>query len=119
MAIEHRVVAILACNDLAQSRDFYERLGFAMVSDYGNYQILDDGLGWGLHLRAAEPGSVNPKHNPAGLYIYVEDVDAVADRVRDSIIETGAPCVKPWGTYEFAVSDPDGALVRVGRRLST
>ena len=36
-------------------------------------------------------------------------------RVRDLIIEPGAPHLKPWGLYEFAVSDPDGTLVRVGR----
>jgi hypothetical protein len=42
-------------------------------------------------------------------------VDAIADRVRDLIIEPGAPHLKPWGMYEFAVSDPDGTLVRVGR----
>jgi hypothetical protein len=23
---------------------------------------------------------------------------------------------KPWGMYEFTLSDPDGTLVRVGRR---
>ncbi len=55
--------------------------------------------------------------NPFGLYLYVEDVDAAADRVRELIIEKGAPHRKPWGTYEFAVSDPSGTLVRVGRVL--
>ena len=25
-----------------------------------------------------------------------------------------SPRAQPWGMYEFAVSDPDGALVRVG-----
>jgi uncharacterized glyoxalase superfamily protein PhnB len=56
--------------------------------------------------------------NPFGLYLYVEDVDAVADRVRDRIIERGAPNAKPWGTYEFAVSDPTGVLVRIGRIIA-
>jgi hypothetical protein len=31
------------------------------------------------------------------------------------IVEDGAPHRKPWGTYEFAVGDPDGVLVRIGR----
>ena len=59
-----------------------------------------------------------PKHiedNPFGLYLYVDDVDAMAGRVSDLIIEAGDPRAKPWGTYEFAVSDPSGLLVRVGR----
>ena len=51
-----------------------------------------------------------------GLYLYVEDVDAAAERVRELIIGAG-PEMKPWGTYEFAVSDPNGALVRIGRAV--
>ena len=114
MTIEHHGAAILPCNDLAASQAFYERLGFALSGDHGHYRILADGRGWHLHLQSVEPGWVNPAHNPFGLYLYVEDVDDVADRVRDIIIEKGAPHVKPWGMYEFAVSDPDGVLVRVG-----
>jgi hypothetical protein len=37
--------------------------------------------------------------------------------VRDLIIEKGPPHMKPWGTYEFAVSDPSGTLVRIGRAV--
>jgi len=112
---QHHVAAILPCNDLDASQAFYERLGFAVVSDHGHYRILADGRGWHLHLNAVDCGWLAPPDNPFGVYLYAEDVDAVADRVRDLIIEHGAPHLKPWGTYEFAVSDPDGALVRVGR----
>ncbi len=118
MTIEHMLVTILPCNDLAASQAFYEWLGFALTGNYSGYRILEDGRGWHLHLRAAEPGWVVPGRNPAGIYLYAEDVDAVADRVRDIIIEEGAPKLKPWGMYEFAVSDPDGVLVRVGRPTS-
>ena len=118
MSAGHRVAAILPCNDLAASRAFYERLGFALAGDHGDYLILDDGRGWHLHLRAAEPGWVIPERNANGLYLYAENVDAVAERVRDLIIDKGAPNVKPWGMYEFAVADPDGVLVRIGRPAS-
>lgn len=115
MTIAHRATAILPCNDLVRSTAFYERLGFALTSDHGHYRILSDGKGWDLHLRAEDMAALQAPLNPFGLYLYAEDVDAVADRVRELIIEHGAPHVKPWGMYEFAVSDPDGALVRVGR----
>ena len=42
-------------------------------------------------------------------------MDSIAERVRELIIEPGTPHAKPWGTYEFAVSDPSGLLVRIGR----
>lgn len=115
MTDTHRVTAIVASRNLKASEAFYGRLGFAVTSDHGHYLILADGHGWHLHITHAPgwPGKV--EDNPFGLYLYVDDVDAVADRVRDLIIEPGTPHLKPWGTYEFAVSDPDGTLVRVGR----
>jgi len=112
---DHRVTAILPCNDLDASVAFYTLLGFTLESDWGDYRILADGKGWHLHLRAEDMSKLQAPYNPFGLYLYVDDVDAVAGRVRDAIIEPGAPHLKPWGTYEFAVSDPDGVLVRIGR----
>jgi len=115
MSDTHRVAAILPSGDLEASTAFYRRLGFELVSDHGHYRILADGKGWDLHLNRVDGWPVRVEDNPFGLYLYVDDVDAVAERVRDIIIEAGAPHLKPWGTYEFAVSDPDGTLVRVGR----
>lgn len=111
---EHRATAIVPCRDLRVSEAFYARLGFKVTSDHGNYLILTDGNGWHLHLTEARwPGRV--EDNPSGLYLYADDVDGIADRVRDLILMPGAPELKPWGTYEFAVSDPDGTLVRIGQ----
>lgn len=115
MTEDHRTVAIVPSSDLDASEAFYRRLGFEVASDYGDYRILADGKGWHLHLNRVEgwPGRV--EDNPLGLYLYVDDVDAVAEGVRELIIEPGTPHRKPWGTYEFAVSDPSGTLVRIGR----
>jgi catechol 2,3-dioxygenase-like lactoylglutathione lyase family enzyme len=112
---QHHIAAILPCADLARSRAFYERLGLSVVSDHGHYLLMSDGKGWHLHLRAEDMAALQAPHNPFGLYIYVDDVDGVADRMRELIIEPGTPHLRPWGTYEFAVSDPDGVLVRIGR----
>jgi catechol 2,3-dioxygenase-like lactoylglutathione lyase family enzyme len=117
MTDTHHAVAIVPASDMAASQAFYERLGFKVVSDYNHYRILADGNGWHLHLNRVEGWPGNVEDNPLGIYLYAEDVDAVADRVRDLIIEPGAPHNKPWGTYEFAVSDPNGTLVRIGKIL--
>jgi catechol 2,3-dioxygenase-like lactoylglutathione lyase family enzyme len=111
----HRTAAIVPCGDLDASEAFYRRLGFETVSDYGDYRILADGKGWHLHLNRVDGWPANIEDNPFGLYLYVDDVDAIADRVRDLIVEPGTPARKPWGTYEFAISDPSGTLVRIGR----
>ena len=58
-------------------------------------------------------------YNPMGLFVYVEDVDAVARTVGlDAIIGKKGPSLKPWGVYEFAMNDPDQTLVRIGRRVA-
>jgi hypothetical protein len=54
--------------------------------------------------------------NPFGLYLYVEDVDGVAAGVKDLWLGQRGPEHKAWGMYEFALSDPDETLVRIGWR---
>jgi hypothetical protein len=46
------------------------------------------------------------------LYLYSEEVDELAER----FATRAEP--KPWGVREFAISDPDGTLVRVGWPMS-
>jgi catechol 2,3-dioxygenase-like lactoylglutathione lyase family enzyme len=106
----HCAVAIVPCSDLQVSQAFYERLGFTATSIYDahGYQILHDAKGASLHLTRVEPGYVDPKRNAHGIYFYSEDVQTLAARV-------GCRAqAKPWGVVEFAISDPDGTLVRIG-----
>ena len=117
MSDDHHVMPILPCNDIDKTQAFYERLGFAVVGGDSGFRILSDGRSWRIALRHAEHGWVIPDRNSHGIFLRTDDVDAVADRVRDIIVEKGAPHAKPWGTYEFAVGDPDGVLVRIGRPL--
>jgi len=118
MTGQHRIAAIVPCRDLEASTAFYRRLGLEMVSDHGSYRILSDGRGWDLHLNLTPGWPARVEDNPLGLYLYVEDVDAVAERVRELIVNEGRPRPKAWGTYEFAVGDPDGTLVRIGRVIT-
>jgi catechol 2,3-dioxygenase-like lactoylglutathione lyase family enzyme len=111
------VVAILPCNDLDASERFYGRLGFTRMErppeEAATYRILSNGKGQ-LHLTAAVEGWLVPGKNPFGLYFYLEDVDAWARVFRDELLGRKGPEDKPWGMYEFALSDPDETLVRVG-----
>ncbi len=112
-----RVVAVVPCNDLAASREFYTLLGFAAESSYAGYAILSDGLGGDLHLTKAPDGWLIPGKSPFGIYIYADDVQGLAARLGDRLLQP--PKLQPWGTFEFAISDPDGNLVPVGRRVSS
>jgi len=110
---------IVPCNDLDASEAFWNRLGFFQdpesKDDDGEYRILGDGHGAWVHLNPAVEGWVVPGRNPFGVYLYTPDVDGVAARVRDDILSPSKAAEhQEWGMYEFALSDPDGVLVRVG-----
>ena len=103
------LIAIVPCNDLDASEAFYVRLGFRRNdSDDGGYRILAHPGGGEVHLTPAVEGWVVPGRNPFGVYFYTEEVDGLALRLG------GVAQDKPWGLYEFALSDSDGTLVRIG-----
>lgn len=114
MTQSHGLTAILPCNDLDASEAFYRRLGFVRENAYDDYRILTDGRGGHLHLTRAVADWLVPGRNPFGLYLYARDVDALAARFVGEVLEKAGPEDKPWGMYEFALSDPDETLVRVG-----
>ncbi|MGZ8999208.1 MAG: VOC family protein [Allosphingosinicella sp.] len=93
---QHQASPILPSNDIDVTQAFYERLGFAVSGGDQAFRIMSDGRGWQIALRPAEPGWVIPDRNSHGVFLYCDDVDAIADRVRDIIIEKGAPHRKPW-----------------------
>jgi catechol 2,3-dioxygenase-like lactoylglutathione lyase family enzyme len=108
------MTAILPCNDLDASEAFYKRLGFKQLQPDADYRILCDGKGAHLHLCQAVEGWLIPGRNPFGLYLATEHVDQLAAQFIGETIEPNGPEHKPWGTYEFSLSDPDETLVRVG-----
>lgn len=115
MPREPGLTAILPCNDLDASEAFYRRLGFTRLDrDDSEYRILSDGKRGHLHLTKAVEGWLIRGKNPFGLYLYCEDVDALAAEFRGQTLEPHGPEHKPWGMYEFSLSDPDETLVRVG-----
>jgi catechol 2,3-dioxygenase-like lactoylglutathione lyase family enzyme len=121
MSATHRLTAILPCNDLDASEAFYHRLGFTRPDadrpppgSEDTYRMLADGKGGYLHLTDAVEGWLVPGRNPFGLYLYVENVDALAAEFLGETVEPEGPESKPWGMYEFSLSDPDQTLVRVG-----
>ena len=111
----HSLTAILPVNDMAAARAFFERLGFCDGEGDDQYYMMRDGKGGHIHLNPVVPGWLKPGSNPFGLYLYVEDVDAMAAKFAGEILgKVPAPEDKPWGMYEFAVNGPDETLVRIG-----
>lgn len=112
MSFQPAVVAILPCNDLDTSEAFYAKLGFSRRQGDSNYRVLVNRHGCMVHLTRAVKDWLVPGRNPFAIYLYCEEVDDLA-RNFDGLIRV-PPEDKPWGMYEFALSDPDQTLVRVG-----
>jgi|SRR5579862_2717873 len=104
----HAATAILPCNDLDASEAFYKKLGFARQGWDDEYRILVDGRGGEIHLQKAVEGWLIPGRNPFGLYVSTEKVEELAAVFNKKAEDT------PWGMREFALSDPDETLVRIG-----
>jgi catechol 2,3-dioxygenase-like lactoylglutathione lyase family enzyme len=76
------------CNDLDASEAFYARLGFHRSDE-------------------ARPADGSPD-------AYRILHDRLAAILKRDIIDVDGPSDKPRSMYEFAVSDPDSTLVRIG-----
>ena len=115
-----RVAPILPARDFERTARFYERLGFAVVSQYhppDAYLILRRG---DVELHFFPHFDLDPASSYAGCYIRVGDVESWFETARRmDLPASGIPRLvplqdRPWGMREFAVIDPDGSLLRVG-----
>jgi catechol 2,3-dioxygenase-like lactoylglutathione lyase family enzyme len=117
-------IPILPARDLAETRAFYERLGFETVGwwpdTFGGYAVLTRG---GLEMHFFHHAELAPLANYAQCYWRVDDVDTLyRDLGAAGVVEAGvprrtAPADRPWGMRELALVDPNGNLVRVGQPL--
>ena len=117
MPEKRRVVAVIPYNDREATEAFYRLLGFRRDphgEDHGDYVLLADEGGAEIHLTKAPEGWLISGKSPFGLYFYAENVEELATRFQGKLLHP--PRLQPWGMFEFAVSDPDENLVRVGRR---
>jgi len=117
--IEALSAVTLAVSDMVRSEAFYRALGFDAVyggpdSDFVSFRA---GSGY-VNLQ------VDPSHAPlTGIWgrviVWVDDVDAMYDRV---VAAGGTPTAPPrdaaWGERYFHVTDPDGHELSFARRLA-
>ena len=118
-------IPILPARDLAETRAFYERIGFETLGwwpdEFGSYAILTRS-GIEMHF-FRDPELKPPKY--AHCYWRVDNVDAIYREIRAAgVPEAGTPRAtepedEPWGMREFILTDPNGNLVRIGQGIGT
>ena len=116
-AVLESIAAIVPVRDMGLSVAFYERLGFVS-------RPYEDGSAYVFMARDGGEFHLNLLRAPAwtftsgGVYFYVSDVDIFYDEAIAAGVKTlDAPEDKPWRMREFAMSDPDGTLLRFGERI--
>jgi catechol 2,3-dioxygenase-like lactoylglutathione lyase family enzyme len=123
------VLVVLACDDVARSKAFYEAVfGWRVIVDLAVYVELEvpTGLRVGLYARtgfASNTGEAPAGRPPTGttaceLYLRVDDPEAALERLAAAgarLLSRVAPRV--WGDEAGYAADLDGNVVAVSRPL--
>ena len=107
------VTPILPVRVMSEAISFYETVGFEVETYEGGFAFVryGDASVFDLDLNEA----IDPETNGAGCYI----ISADADEWHARLAAAGLPVTPiddmPWGMREFALTDPSGNRLRIGR----
>lgn len=108
----------LPMRDKAATIDYYNgKLGFSVLSDYGDYLILEKDQ---IELHFFSFPRLDPATNYGQVYIRCSDIDIFYQRLigeQVPIHPNGSLSDKPWGQREFSLLDPDYNLLSFGQSL--
>ena len=111
-------IPILPARDIAETVEFYVKLGFDVVrlhEGFGAPYLLlrrDD-----VELHFVHSPTTRARENDSSCYLRLVDAQGVYDEWAPLGLAGVRPIKDtPWGMREFAVVDPSGNLVRIGTR---
>ncbi len=106
-----QAVPTLLSRDFGVTRRWYERLGFEVLAEYGEYLIVTRGT---IQIHFALDDDLDPGTNALMCYVYVRDVDAIYAEWAKHLPQSAPPRDEAWHVREFNVLDPDHNLLRIG-----
>lgn len=108
---------MLQTGDMDRTIAWYrDVLGFSCVRRMGDgWCRLEQG---GVSLMFMRNDHVGAPNASATQYIYVDDVAALWDTLKDRVAAEWGPEDMPYGMREFAIRDPDGYLLSFGEPLN-
>jgi len=97
--------------------DYYQKLGFELVADHGDYLITKY---QDLEIHFFRFETLLPEKSDFMIYLRIEnDIDKFYQEIQNQGIEihpNGKLETKPWGMIEFALLDPNGTLLSFGQK---
>jgi hypothetical protein len=134
--IAHAITPILNVSDMVESFEWFERLGWKKLWDWGDPPTFgavrsgmaeiflchdgQGGRGRGTNkLTFGEEGGQSADKG-CWMSVWVEDVDAVHRHCIEQNIEiTMPPANMPWGVRELHIRHPDGHVFRISRGIES
>jgi catechol 2,3-dioxygenase-like lactoylglutathione lyase family enzyme len=106
---------MLQSSDLQRTIEWYGSvLGFRCIGrEEGWCRLERDGVTL-MFMRNAHLGA---PHATATQYMYVSDLGALWDAIKDRVTAEWGPEKMPYGMMEFAIKDPDGYLLSFGEEV--
>lgn len=110
----------LPVTDLPAASAFYERAGFGVRvytgpdGQPGGFAFVDFD---GQSVFDLDVADIDPARNGAGCYLIVKEVDDWHGRMTNAGLPVTPLANQPWGMREFALTDPSGNHVRIGRSV--
>ena len=114
-SIDHISAVTLAVRDMAESVEFYERLGLQVVygGPHAPFSTMHTGQSI-INLRQAPEGSGN---RWARVILRVQGVDALYQHLRAQGLQPSPPKNAAWGERYCEISDPDGDVISFAELL--
>lgn len=100
------IVPMLLSADLKITADFYSGLGFAVTRSKPFRRLEIERGGSSIHFFDDPAGTQKPSLTGT-IYVFVENVDALAREWESKVELLWGPELLPSGLYEFGISDPD------------
>jgi catechol 2,3-dioxygenase-like lactoylglutathione lyase family enzyme len=130
----HALTPILNVSDMERSFDWFARLGWIKLWDWGTpptfgavgsgtceiFMCLQGqgGRGPAAHLPTFGPDASDAAETGVWMSVWVDDVDAIHRRCLEQGIDvTWPPTDMPWNTREMHVRHPDGHVFRISRGI--
>lgn len=104
--------------DKQKTIGFYEKLGFVLNADYGDYCIVSKDE---FEIHFFDYKELNPLKSDFMIYIQMEnDIAEFYKKLQENNIQihpNGKLEKKPWGQIEFSIIDPNGTLLTFGQSI--
>jgi catechol 2,3-dioxygenase-like lactoylglutathione lyase family enzyme len=109
----HLTHLFMEVGDLQRAKWFWtEAVGLQLLEHRGPYIAVGGNGGFAIGIEQGAPGTVSA--DGPELTLRVDDVDAVAMRLRDLGIEIEeSPADQPWGARHAWLRDPDGRRMSI------